>query len=683
MRILHIALGGCLKAPPVEYGITEDTGGHIAYVLGAAMAQACQPAVQSVQIVTRGFLQDGLDPVHNQAVEQVAPSCTIHRLFTKNTGYLSKEALEAEIPALEAAFCQLLADMDHQPDVIHAHFADAARLAHAAEKMFGIPWVYTPHSLALQKGADAATRPDLQSRIATERQAVTKAGAIIVSSRDEAESQLRPYCPDSEGRSYRINPGVTLANDNGTVAAKKLIAPFLRDPGKPVLLAVARPVRKKNLIALVEAYAGSKDLQQQCNLVILAGLRHGTETGPAEQSLVIRRLFDCIDRHNLWGKVALPARHDGAQLRSLYALAAEGGAFVNPALHEPFGLTIVEAAQAGVPVVATRNGGPIDILAELDAGKLVDPSDPEDIAQGCLAMLNHPRKTWLAKKAQHRAKASFSWNTWADAALLVYERLQTPRTTAPKGVDRLFASDIDGTLTGCNDAARRFGYWHGQQKPTNLMFAIATGRSVTEARRVLNLWSLPQPEVFITSVGSEIWRHGACGNLYLCPDYAAYLDQHWIRSDVAACLAGLKLHWQQHYEQRRWKLSLLGDANDASSVRTALDTAGLSAHVIASHGRFIDILPANAGKAAALAFEAKRIGLTLDDCITAGDSGNDADMLAVGGASILPSNAYSELAHIAGPAIYRSSFAHAAGVLDGLQRLGLTGSVIGGDLHHA
>ena len=40
MRILHIALAGCLKAPPVDYGITEDTGGHIAYVLGAAVAQS-------------------------------------------------------------------------------------------------------------------------------------------------------------------------------------------------------------------------------------------------------------------------------------------------------------------------------------------------------------------------------------------------------------------------------------------------------------------------------------------------------------------------------------------------------------------------------------------------------------------------------------------------------------------
>jgi len=680
MRILHIALGGCLKAPPIEYGITEDTGGHIAYVLGAAIAQARRPDVHAVQIVTRGFIRTGLDPVHARPVEPVTPSCTILRLLTHNTAYLSKEALEAEIPQLETAFRQLLQDMEKRPDVIHAHFADAAKLARAAERMFGIPWVYTPHSLALQKGADALDRPDLQVRIAAERQAVSKAGAIIVSSRDEAESQLLPYGIDSEGRSHRINPGVCLAEDKGTLAAIALIAPFLRDPDKPVLLAVARPVRKKNLIALVNAYAASGDLQKRANLVILAGLRHGIETGPAEQSMVIRELFDCIDRHNLWGKVALPARHDGTQLRSLYALAAQGGVFVNPALHEPFGLTIVEAAQAGIPVVATRNGGPIDILAELDAGKLVDPTDPQQIADGCLAMLDHPRRSWLATKARHRAKAAYNWDAWAGEADLVYRGLQRQTPKLGDRISRLFASDIDGTLTGCKVAARQFGAWYND-KPCDLMFAVATGRSITEARRVLNLWRLPQPQVFITSVGSEIWRHGSQGRQYLCPDYAAYLDADWDRAGVAACLSSLNPRWQQHYEQRRWKLSLIGNATDAARVRAALANAGLGAKVIASHGRFIDILPVNGGKAAALEFEAARLGLTLTDCITAGDSGNDADMLAVSGSSILPANAFAELDKIAGPDLYRSTYRHAGGVLDGLQRLRTVADVREGTRH--
>lgn len=150
MHILHLALGGCLRAAPVRYGVTEDTGGHIAYVLGAALAQAALPQVRAVDIVTRAF--DAIDPLHALPVEPLAPRARILRLSTGTRAYLAKEALEAELPALTAAFCALLAQMDSRPDVIHAHFADAARLAQAAQARFGIPWIYTPHSLALQKG---------------------------------------------------------------------------------------------------------------------------------------------------------------------------------------------------------------------------------------------------------------------------------------------------------------------------------------------------------------------------------------------------------------------------------------------------------------------------------------------------------------------------------------------------
>ena len=382
MHILHLALGGCLKAAPVRYGVTEDTGGHIAYVLGAAMAQAALPQVASVDIVTRAF--DGMDPIHAQAVEEVAPGCRILRLSTANRAYLAKEALEAELPALAEAFCAMLGGMSQKPDVIHAHFADAARLARTAQKRFGIPWVYTPHSLALQKDPAAASRPDLRDRIAAERSAVEGAAAIIVSSRDEAERQLRPYGKAAEGRSHCVSPGVTLLPDAGTAAADALLAPFLRRPDRPIVLAVARPVAKKNLAGLVDAYAASPELQDRANLVILAGLRDGIDGGPAEQAQVLRGLFDRIDRHGLWGKVALPPRHDAGQLRALYARAAQGGVFVNPALHEPFGLTLVEAAQAGVPVVATRNGGPVDIVGQLGHGALVDPGDAAQVAAACL-----------------------------------------------------------------------------------------------------------------------------------------------------------------------------------------------------------------------------------------------------------------------------------------------------------
>ena len=46
MFVMQIALGGCLKAPPIPYGLTDDTGGHIAYVLAASRAERVDEAAK-------------------------------------------------------------------------------------------------------------------------------------------------------------------------------------------------------------------------------------------------------------------------------------------------------------------------------------------------------------------------------------------------------------------------------------------------------------------------------------------------------------------------------------------------------------------------------------------------------------------------------------------------------------
>jgi sucrose-phosphate synthase len=72
---------------------------------------------------------------------------------------------------------------------------------------------------------------------------------------------------------------------------------------------------------------------------------------------------------------------------------ATRGVFVNIALQEPFGLTVIEAAAHGVPTVATKNGGPVDIMATLHHGVVVDPTDADAVAGALLRILTQPQ-TW-------------------------------------------------------------------------------------------------------------------------------------------------------------------------------------------------------------------------------------------------------------------------------------------------
>ena len=61
----------------------------------------------------------------------------------------------------------------------------------------------------------------------------------------------------------------------------------------------------------------------------------------------------------------------------------------NPAPQEPFGLTLIEAAAHGVPIVATTHGGPVDIVHTLRNGILVDPTDEERVAEALLELLTN------------------------------------------------------------------------------------------------------------------------------------------------------------------------------------------------------------------------------------------------------------------------------------------------------
>jgi sucrose-phosphate synthase len=660
MRILHIALAGCLKAPPVDYGITEDTGGHIAYVLGAAVAQSQRPEVTRVDVVTRSFNDPVLGPQYAVAEEAIGAKARILRLRTARDSYLAKEELSAELPAITAAFCDMLERMEHRPDVIHAHFSDAATVARAAFERFAIPWVYTPHSLGLEK-----TDHDPGSqRVSDELAAIRTAHAVIVSSRDEAERQIMAYDPDAGGRVHRLSPGMTLAPSQGKDPGRRLIAPFLRNLDKPIVLAVARPVRKKNLAALVRAFAVNARLRETANLVILAGLRTSVAEGPEEQVAVHQDLIGLVDRHDLWGRVAVPRRHTATEVRSLYDLAAVDGVFANPALHEPFGLTVVEAAQAGVPVVATRSGGPSSIIGDIGYGALVDPEDPAELADRLLDLLTDPDRERRCATARDRACRLYQWHRWARDSIVVYRGITEPRTQVARKATRILACDVDGTLTGDRRAAATFAKWSARLDNTRML--MATGRSVSEARRVIATWGLPCPDILVTSVGSEIWRSEGFGDYRLCETYAATINAGWRRDEALSVAACVGLAMQPVHEQRRWKLSYFGSASDAARATQALADSGVAARVVHSHGTLIDILPARAGKAAAIAFEAKRLDLTLADCIAAGDSGNDLDMLAACGVAILPANARDGIADLLRGKAFQSRHSHAAGVLDGL-----------------
>ncbi len=672
MQVLAIALGGCVRGTP-RYGVTEDTGGHITYLLGSMRALSEREDVSRAEIVTRMFDAPDLGAIHSCPSEQIAPCLVITRIDSGNRKYLAKERLAADLPAFTAALIAELQSRDRLPDVIHAHFADAAQVAADIRDALGIPFIYTAHSLGIDKRGTCDTLSvALEARIAQEDSAIAAADLTIGSSRDECERQLVAY-PSADGtRIERIRPGIdkTPASSEDMTRASALIEPFLRNVEKPIILAIARPVKKKNLAALVEAYAHSEKLRQSANLVILPGLRHSVGHGEAEQVEVLRNLIDLIDGHDLHGMVAYPRQHDASQVRGLYALARQSmGVFVNPALVEPFGLTILEAAVHGLPVVATCHGGPSDIIDEIEHGVVVEPTDPGAISTAIETIMTD-------STAWHRASANalanirrVTWTHYARSFHKVAAALVRPAATPTVSAKQptLLISDIDNTLTGCRASAARLTQFLGHRD--DVAFGVATGRSLTEARRVMRDWDLPEPAFWITSVGTEIYWQKPNG-LVADEVFAAMHDNAWDHASISAALDGIRsLKPQGVVDQRQFKLSYtLDDVSQLSAVRAAVISSGIPARVVFSHDHLLDVLPLSAGKSAAVSHVAATFGLAMDRIIVAGDSGNDTDMLTDCPNAVVVGNCEPELRILGEKGMaYQAQGNHAAGVLEGLR----------------
>lgn len=658
MFVVHLALGGCLKAPPINYGASADTGGHIAYVLNAARGQAALSDVAHVSIVTRLFKDKRFADAHALPVERLNEKLTINRIATANTAYLEKEMLAQDLASFAEAFCNYIEQLSCIPDVIHAHFADAAAIAIHAKKRFGIPFIYTPHALGIDKRKSGLECLGLEQRIEAERTAIAQADAVIVSTRDEAERQLAAYSVAVAGRVHCLSPGVPdLDYPGDTHGCSAQLDEWFDHPERPIILAIARAVRKKNLAGLMRAYADDAKLRGAANLVVLAG-QHEHASG--EELEVLEELHELARSARLRGKCALPVRHGSGDISQLYARAAKGGVFVNPALHEPFGLTIIEAAAAGVPVVATRNGGPSEILARLGHGILVDPQDRLAIADACRAIISNAD---CHARYAHSGRAGidhYSWTKYARASLDIYRAATRPA---------LLACDIDNTLTGCRQSALAFARWADTR---DIPFVVATGRTFEDAQNVLAEWHLPQPDAYIVDVGTRMMLRDDTGGWFSCPRYGAHLGSAWDRDAVLLTLAPLRVAPQPDDVQSAYKASFFGDAADVAAIRQALANAHVPARVVFSHGHLIDVLPIYGGKAAAVSAYAARLGLPISACIAAGDSGNDEDLLAQCGYAIVVANADHDL-DLLGPreGLYRATRPHAAGVLEGLERLGV------------
>ncbi|KAJ3691382.1 hypothetical protein LUZ61_020546 [Rhynchospora tenuis] len=155
---------------------------------------------------------------------------------------------------------------------------------------------------------------------------------------------------------------------------------YLADRKKPIIFSMARLDTVKNITGLVEWYGKNKRLRDLVNLVVVAGLLDPSKSKDREEIKEINKMKSLIQKYQLTGQIRwIRAQTDRNRNSELYRCIADTkGAFVQPALYEAFGLTVIEAMNCGLPTFATNQGGPAEIIVDGVSGFHINPLNGDE-----------------------------------------------------------------------------------------------------------------------------------------------------------------------------------------------------------------------------------------------------------------------------------------------------------------
>lgn len=696
LYLLLISVHGLIRGHNLELGRDADTGGQTKYVVELARALGELPEVERVDLVTRRLDDKSVSHDYAQAIEAIGKNVNIVRIDCADQLYLPKEQLWDYLDTFADNLLDYLHENNLTPDIIHSHYADAGYVGTRLSLQLSIPLIHTGHSLGRSKRkrllASGVKRDDIEKRynmarrINAEENTLGVAERVITSTHQEIDEQYGLYDFYQPAHMRVIPPGTDLKQfhpPDGTENKSKIAADinhFLMQPEKHMILAISRPDHRKNIITLIEAFGESNKLQKIANLVIIAGNRDDIRVLDTGAQEVLTEVLLSIDEFNLYGKVAYPKHHAAGDVPVMYRLAAlSRGVFINPALTEPFGLTLIEAAASGLPIVATEDGGPTDIIANCDNGYLIDPLDKQMIADKLYSILTDQAK-WekFAANGITGVNKFYSWRGHAQKYLGVIKPII--QKTEPvvrmelKRRNRLYRNraiftDLDQSLLGEPGFLPKFSQILKENARCS-SFGIVTGRRLDSALKLIKHYKIPLPDALVTSLGTEI-HYGQ----YLTKDtaWSEHIDYLWQPRKIRTILQDLPgLTLQAKVDQSRYKISYFYDPESAPAIKDIkqlLMQHEQTVNVVFSFGQFLDIVPIRASKGLALRWYAEQWDIPLDHILVAGGSGADEDMIRGNTLAVLVANRHhEELSDLIDlEKVYYAKQPYAAGILEAIE----------------
>ena len=395
-------------------------------------------------------------PFRNEAGEEVPQWISRFEIWP----YLERFSQDAER--------EVLAELNDRPDFIIGNYSDGNLVASLMSRRLGVTQCNIAHALEKTKylysdlyWRDNEAQYHFSSQFTADLIAMNMADFIITSTYQEiagtgdSVGQYEAYSAYTLPGLYRVvygidvfdpkfnivSPGADpevyfpptdsgrrlmhLAEDFERLLFGSDTGPDIRgslaERDKPLIFTMARMDVIKNITGLVQWYGESEALREAANLLVVAGHIDPARSENAEEREQTELMHRLMDEYGLDGQVRWLGMHlEKGFAGELYRVVADHrGAFVQPALFEAFGLTVIEAMSSGLPTFATCFGGPLEIIRDNVSGYHIDPNHG-DRAAGRLAdffvRCRQDPHEWdrISRGGLARVEERYTWKGYAE-----------------------------------------------------------------------------------------------------------------------------------------------------------------------------------------------------------------------------------------------------------------------------
>jgi len=276
-----------------------------------------------------------------------------------------------------------------RPDIVHVHSMEpAAAVAERLRDRYGIPFVVTEHSTFHIRGMSSAAVKRKCTRLAHASSANLAVSEIFADKLNALYGGDWSYLPNIVSPRFLSHPLISPSNGEFRIVSVALLA------------------RRKRMDLVIEAVADLRTRGIDAALTII---------GDGDEKPRLEQLATTL---GLDGKVEFAGR---VPISDMPAAMAKGHLLVSASEFETFGVTLIEGMALGMPIVATRSGGPSSIVAP-DVGILVDRWDASEIADAIEAIIEDNDRYKPADLRAH-SEARYSTPVVSEALKAIYSNV--------------------------------------------------------------------------------------------------------------------------------------------------------------------------------------------------------------------------------------------------------------------